>query len=127
MKALKINLCLILCFLLPISTYAENQNSIISEDYTTIIVYANSNDRSDVERKASEAFKKFGKNIIVEVRDYEEAYSKGIEHPDINPTRVSNYRSYFIGHLTYSTDGRISCYVAGDSVWDYTSVVNTYG
>lgn len=121
-RGLKIS-ALICCMLFPAQITASsirnntNENDIsktpISE-YETYVVYADMKDESEVKKKAQAIFDLYGSSIIVEVRDYNELN----KHLDISEYSllgtgrwVSNSRTYFIGHITYATEGTIKCFV----------------
>lgn len=114
---------LIFCLNLPIPITAssiqnnanENKQSEISiPDYETYVIYADMKDENEVKEKAQAVFDLYGSSIIVEVRDYHELS----KNPNISEYAllgtgrwVTNSRTYFIGHITYATEGTIKCFV----------------
>lgn len=97
-----------------------------SSSYKLITIYSDSTNKEAMLKDVQDTFDKYGNNIIVEVRDVNEDKTNLLLQTRAAKT-VTNYRSYFIGHITYATDGRITCKVDGSKVSGCTSKVTTYG
>lgn len=127
----KLYLCLSLCLMSLLSfneIHAQESEAVVS-DMKVITIQSDLNNIEETHDKVEQMFQKYGNNIIVEVLD-----TNNLSEQEFNNLLylkagnwVTNRRSYFIGHITYATEGILTCYVNGNSVSQCSGKVNVYG
>ncbi|MFV0380676.1 MAG: hypothetical protein ACK5KR_00340 [Breznakia sp.] len=133
-----LTLCLLMSFASANNLFAiegnTNLNSKDIEEWKVITVYADLSNRAEVVSSAQEVFDVHGNKVVVEVRDNNELTTASPIRNGALSTRAvpdgfwkSNYASYFIGHITYATDGRIKGWVQGSRVLGLRGTVSIYG
>lgn len=121
MKKIKILFALLFTIsLIPISIKANDEESNIY-NYETITITSDLSNKQETDKKVQEVFDKYGNNVIVEVNDIN---NKTItSNTRATGKWVTNKKRFYVGHIIYSTQGTIKCFVAGNKISTCSGVV----